>query len=136
MDPQDATQKSGDHIRSLDPYHPISLCLNCYNYYYEAYSSGADILLSDVYPVGINATFSTVWNTTCNATYGDCGCDDCEGKWEDISVRLDRFAQYDKWLERSIPKTLWGVPQAFGEESYWPRYPTSDEEIVSCDFAF
>jgi hypothetical protein len=27
-------------------------------------------------------------------------------------------------------KPQWGVPQAFGNETFWPRYPTAEEEIV------
>ncbi|KAJ5620619.1 hypothetical protein N7510_004603 [Penicillium lagena] len=128
-DPVHAPKATYELIKSLDPWHPVSLCLNCYNFHYAEYSSGADIILSDVYPIGINATYSTVWNTPCNTTYGDCGCDDCKGELEDIAVRLDRFAEYQTWLGRD-PKTFWGVPMAFGNESYWPRYPTPDEEIT------
>ena len=128
-DPLNATKQAYDLIKSLDPYHPVSLCLNCYNFYFQEYSSGADILLSDVYPIGNNITFSLPYGTVCNTTYGDCGCDDCKGEFEDISERLDRFAQYQNWLG-GPPKTSWGVPQAFGNESFWTRYPTPDEEVV------
>lgn len=34
--------------------------------------------MEDVYPIGINGTFSK-WGTACNATLGDCGCDNCAG---------------------------------------------------------
>ncbi|KAL8638212.1 MAG: hypothetical protein Q9228_004620, partial [Teloschistes exilis] len=56
--PPSAPSKAYAFIKSLDPYHPISLCLNCENYYFESYSSGADIVLADVYPVGTNVTYS------------------------------------------------------------------------------
>ncbi|KAL8965745.1 MAG: hypothetical protein Q9183_003706, partial [Haloplaca sp. 2 TL-2023] len=105
-DAPSATSKSYAFIKSLDPYHPISLCLNCQNYYFESYASGADIILADAYPIGNNLTYSTKYkyvrnpllfhsspfssslplydmlnnnlnSTPCNSTYGDCGCDNC-----------------------------------------------------------
>ena len=128
-DPLNSTKVSYDLIKSLDPYHPVSLCLNCFNFYYKEYASGADIILSDPYVIGMNASFSGPYGTVCNRTYGDCGCDDCEGNFEDIAVRLDSFAQYDKWIG-GPPKVQWGVPQAFGNETFWSRYPTPEEEVV------
>ncbi|KAJ5719430.1 hypothetical protein N7493_007885 [Penicillium malachiteum] len=128
-DPLNATKITYDLIKSIDAYHPVSLCLNCYNFYFEEYSSGADIILSDVYPIAVNTSWSTVYETPCNTTYGCCGCDDCEGTVEDISVRLDRFAEYQDWLGVS-PKTFWGVPMAFGNETFWTRYPTAEEEVT------
>ncbi|KAF7720291.1 Glycoside hydrolase superfamily protein [Penicillium ucsense] len=127
-DPLDATKITYDLIKSIDPWHPVSLVLNCYNFYYEEYSSGADIILSDVYPLAVNTSWSTVYDTPCNTTYGCCGCDDCEGNLQDISVRLDRFSEYQSWVS-SVPKPLWGVPMAFGNETFWSRYPTADEEV-------
>lgn len=131
-DPLSAPREAYDLLRELDPYHPVSLCLNCYNFHYQEYSQGADILLSDVYPVGINASWSVQFNTVCNTTYGDCGCDDCNGTLADVSRRLDLFAQYQSWLgnEAGPPKSLWTVPQAFGESEYWSRNPTGEEEVV------
>ena len=55
------TKKSYDLIKSLDPYHPVSLCLNCENYHFEEYTAGADIIMSDAYPIGTNTAFSTVY---------------------------------------------------------------------------
>ncbi|KAJ5945797.1 hypothetical protein N7454_002636 [Penicillium verhagenii] len=128
-DPLNATRLTYELIKSIDPYHPVSLCLNCYNFYFEEYSSGADIILSDVYPIAVNTSWSTVYETPCNTTYGCCGCDDCEGSVEDISVRLDKFAEYQTWLGES-PKPFWGVPMAFGNETFWTRYPTAAEEVT------
>ncbi|OJJ37264.1 hypothetical protein ASPWEDRAFT_38941 [Aspergillus wentii DTO 134E9] len=128
-DPLNATKEAYDKIKSLDPWHPISLCLNCYNFYYEEYSSGADIILSDVYPIAVNTSWSDQYDTACNTTYGCCGCDDCHGNFEDISLRLDRFSQYQAWIGGG-PKTYWGVPQAFGNDSFWKRSPTPEEEVI------
>lgn len=58
VDALNAPKRAYDQIKSLDPYHPVSLCLNCDNYYYQDYSSGADIVLSDVYPIGTNTSWS------------------------------------------------------------------------------
>ncbi|CAI7603888.1 unnamed protein product [Penicillium pancosmium] len=116
-------------IKLLDPWHPVSVLLNCYNFYYGCYSAGADIILSDVYPIGVNTTWSVVYNTPCNKTYGRCGCDDCDGAVEDISTRLNRFEIYQNWLG-SAPKPLWGVPQAFGDQTFYNRTPTAAEEVT------
>lgn len=40
---------------------------------YSPYTAGADIIMQDVYMVGNNVTYSTVWGTICNEDYGDCG---------------------------------------------------------------
>lgn len=126
--PLNSTRIAYDTIRSIDPYHPVSLALNCYDFYYSDYASGAEIILSDVYPISTNTSYSTVYYTPCNATYGCCGCDDCNGSFEDVSDRLDHFAHFDDVL--GWPKTHWGAPQAFGNETFWTRYPTAAEEVV------
>ena len=92
------------------------------------YAAGAEIVLSDVYPISTNTSFSTVYETVCNTTYGCCGCDNCNGTFEDISDRLDDFAHFDDLL--GWPKTHWSAPQAFGNETFWTRYPTAAEEVV------
>jgi hypothetical protein len=126
--PINSTRIAYDTIRTIDPYHPVSLALNCYDFYYSSYANGAEIILSDVYPISTNTSWSTVYDTPCNATYGCCGCDDCEGSFEDISDRLDNFAHFDDVL--GWQKTHWGAPQAFGNETFWTRYPTAAEEVV------
>ena len=128
-DPLNATKLAYDLLHSLDPYHPVSLCLNCYNFYFAEYSSGADIIMPDVYPVATDTSYSTVYDTVCNATYGCCGCDDCQGSFRDISERLDNFATYQDWLNLP-PKTSWSVPQAFGSGQFWTRDPTQAEMVV------
>ena len=43
-------------IRARDPYHPISLVLNCVEHPYRTvddYAVYADIVLSDPYPIGL-----------------------------------------------------------------------------------
>ncbi|TID17375.1 putative glycoside hydrolase subgroup catalytic core [Venturia nashicola] len=126
--PINSTAIGYNTIRSMDLYHPVSMALNCYNFYYSDYAAGADIILTDVYPIGNNNSYSTVYKTPCNATYGCCGCDDCDGVFEDISNRLDNFAHFDDILGWS--KTHWAAPQAFGNETFWTRFPTAAEEVV------
>lgn len=49
--PLNSPQLAYDLIRSSDVdagYHPVSLALNCQNFFFEAYSRGADIVLQDV----------------------------------------------------------------------------------------
>lgn len=40
-----STLEAGNLINQLDPYHPVSLVLNCYDYYFETYTQGATILM-------------------------------------------------------------------------------------------
>lgn len=121
-------------IHELDPYHPVAITLNCQDYYFGPYSLGADILMEDVYPIGINSTFSK-WNTTCNATLGDCGCDGCLGNVQDVSSRLDELSTYEFWLGRwPLPK--FHNPQVFHGEDYWSRDPTAGESRVMNALAF
>ena len=60
-DPLNATTTTYDLINSLDGYHPVSLVLNCEDYYWTEYTRGTDIVMQDTYMIGINATFSVVW---------------------------------------------------------------------------
>ena len=113
-------------LKREDPYHPTGLVLNCYNYYFDEYTSGADYVMEDAYPVGINATWSYNWNTACNLTYGDCGCDDCLGELQDVSIRLDAYYEYQEWLG-GLEKPVWSVLQAFSDDGYWKRDPTTKE---------
>ena len=129
-DPLNATSLAYDKIYDIDGYHPVSLVLNCQDYEFEAYAVGTDIVMQDAYTVGINATHSVVWDTECTPDYGDCGCDNCVGEFEDISRRIDQFGERlgDLGWERS--KAIWTVPQAFGNASYWSRIPTGKEWVV------
>ena len=122
-----STKLAYDQLKEMDPYHPVSLVLNCQNFYYEQYSSGGDIIFEDAYPVAINATWSIPWNTPCNLTYGDCGCDNCVGELEDISDRLDDIQNYQANLEGQGSKPTWAVLQAFGKQDYWKSIPTPAE---------
>lgn len=69
-----------------------------------------------------------MYDTVCNATYGCCGCDDCgvgPTVFSDISQRLDEFRRRDEVI--GWAKTQWFAPQAFGNETFWTRYPTAAE---------
>ncbi|KAK3373605.1 hypothetical protein B0T24DRAFT_553079 [Lasiosphaeria ovina] len=128
QDPFDAPSLARDLIRQLDPYHPVAITLNCQNYHFAEYSAGGDIIMEDVYPIGINSTWSK-WHTACNATLGDCGCDNCQGNLQDVPNRLDDYAAYESWLGL-WPKTKAHNPQSFHGEDYWLRDPSVDEELV------
>lgn len=129
-DPLNATSSAYDLIYSLDGYHPVSLVLNCQDYEFTSYASGADILLQDPYMISNNVTFSTLWHTPCNTSFGCCGCDNCKGRFEDISDRVDTFKNRLQVLGRDRTTSVWGVPQAFGNAQYWPRTPTGMEWVV------
>ncbi|KAI1372783.1 hypothetical protein F4677DRAFT_241396 [Hypoxylon crocopeplum] len=132
--PFDRTTAAQELIHELDPYHPVAVTLNCQDYYFGEYSAGADILMEDAYPIGINSTFSK-WGTACNATLGDCGCDNCAGNPQDVPSRLDDLAQYERWLGRwPLPK--FHNPQAFHGEDYWFRDPTPAEAFAMNALAF
>ncbi|KAK3948274.1 hypothetical protein QBC32DRAFT_222329, partial [Pseudoneurospora amorphoporcata] len=120
-------------ISSVDPYHPVSLVLNCQNYYFQQYSAGADILMADIYPIGTRESSANLtkskWGTPCNSTYGDCGCDNCFGSVLDVPNRFEDLARYEEWLGL-WPKSKMFNPQAFHGEGYWARDPTVEESWV------
>ncbi|KAK1761012.1 hypothetical protein QBC47DRAFT_291364 [Echria macrotheca] len=126
QDPFSAPLAAYETIKSLDPYHPVALVLNCQNYYFSEYEKGADILMADVYPIGINATYSK-WDTPCNVTYGDCGCDNCAGTLQDVPRRLDDLVKYESYIGKTRQKTKIFNPQAFHGEGYWLRDPSPAE---------
>ncbi|KAF8153023.1 hypothetical protein B0H34DRAFT_721877 [Crassisporium funariophilum] len=125
-----ATRTAYDIVQALDGYHPVSLALNCADYFFPEYVSGADVILPDVYMIGNNATFSTKYHTPCTPTFGCCGCDDCEGRFEDISKRLDETRARLRVLGWDKTKVVWAVTQAFGGEEFWSRAPTGREWLV------
>lgn len=102
------------YINLLDPYRPSSMVLNCQDYFFSEYAAGTPILMQDTYPIGINATYSVVWNTSCTRDQGDCGCDNCIGDFEDIRNRVDDFTTRLEVLGWERSSTVWTVPQAFG----------------------
>ncbi|RFU34974.1 hypothetical protein B7463_g1382, partial [Scytalidium lignicola] len=131
MYPLNSTLIAYNQIKAIDPYHPVSLVLNCQNFFYADYTLGADIVYEDAYPVGINATWSVSWDTACNTTYGDCGCDNCVGSLLDVPNRLDNIASYQEGLP--IPrKPTWAVLQEFGGpgSQYWAVVPSAEEVEV------
>ncbi|KAL9024435.1 MAG: hypothetical protein Q9196_006519, partial [Gyalolechia fulgens] len=134
QDSPDAPGKSYSYIKSLDPYHPISLCLNCQNYFFQEYTAGTDIIMADVYPIGTNTEYSTKYHTPCNTTYGDCGCDNCHTSptspaLSNIPSRIDLWARFQQQLGL-VPKPIWSVPQAFTAQDFFTRTPTPEEVIA------
>lgn len=122
-----STKLAYDQLRELDPYHPVSLVLNCEDFYCTDYAAGADVVFEDAYPVAINATYSIPWDTPCNTTYGDCGCDNCVGELTDVATRLDDIQSYQGSLEGQGKKPTWAVLQVFGEQDYWKSIPSVEE---------
>ncbi|KAL8670752.1 MAG: hypothetical protein Q9168_004731 [Polycauliona sp. 1 TL-2023] len=111
-----APSRSFAFIKSLDPYHPVSLCLNCQNYYFQEYSAGTDIILADVYPIGTNTSYSNKYHPTSPAL-------------ANIPSRLELWSSFRAQL--GLPhKPIWAVPQAFTQQDFWTRDP-SPQEIVA-----
>ncbi|KAI6147833.1 hypothetical protein BKA82DRAFT_504340 [Pisolithus tinctorius] len=113
-DPLNAAKQAYDLIYQMDGYHPISIVLNCEDYNFSPYVEGADIVLEDAYPIGINATYSPVWNTPCTPDFGHCGCDNCKGGLIDIKARVQTYKDRLDILGYDRTKTVWTTPQAFG----------------------
>lgn len=139
-DPLNATSTAYDLIYNLDGYHPVSLVLNCQDYYFTSYAAGADIIMQDVYIVGANVNTSLMFDTPCTPTYGVCGCDNCLpipaglddavppanasliplpensglGSFTDISDRVTSFLNRMQDVGWERTKAVWSVPQAFG----------------------
>jgi hypothetical protein len=101
--------------------------LNCQDYNFAPYVEGADIVLEDAYPVGINGTYSPVWHTECTPDFGHCGCDNCQGNIYDIKARIQTFKDRLNILGYDRTKTVWTTPQAFGSGAYWNTTPTGQQ---------
>ncbi|KAI6169075.1 hypothetical protein EDD17DRAFT_1525052 [Pisolithus thermaeus] len=123
-DPFDAAKQAYDLIYQLDGYHPVGIVLNCEDYNFTPYVEGADIVLEDTYPIGINATYSLVWHTPCTPDFGHCGCDDCRGGLIDIQARIQTYKDRLDILGYDRTKTVWTTPQAVGDGAYWTTIPT------------
>ncbi|KIJ18323.1 hypothetical protein PAXINDRAFT_167512 [Paxillus involutus ATCC 200175] len=126
-DPFTAARNTYDLIYQLDGYHPVSIVLNCQDYNFTPYVEGADIVLEDAYPLGINATYSPVWHTECTPDFGHCGCDNCQGFLYDVTARIQTYKNRLEILGFDRTKTVWTTPQAVGSGAYWNSTPTGQE---------
>jgi len=96
-----------EFIKEQDPYHPVTLVLNCVNSA-PTYVNCADILMADPYPIGLSQPV---------------GCADCIGQPIDVPTRMSEIL-----LEINSTKPLWAVVQAFGgPNEHWNREPTWQE---------
>ncbi|KAI9571957.1 hypothetical protein HD554DRAFT_2213418 [Boletus coccyginus] len=127
-DPFNAARDAYDLIYEMDGYHPVSIVLNCQDYNFAPYVEGADIVLEDAYPIGINATFSPVWHTPCTPYFGHCGCDNCQGSIYDIKTRIQTFKDRLDILGYDRTKAVWTTPQAIASVgAYWNTVPTGQQ---------
>jgi hypothetical protein len=126
-DPFTAARDTYDLIYQMDGYHPVSIVLNCEDYNFTPYVEGADIVLEDAYPIGINATYSPVWHTECTPDFGHCGCDNCKGTLDDIRSRIQTYKDRLNILGYDRTKTVWTTPQAVGSGAYWSITPTGQQ---------
>ena len=94
-----------DKIYDIDGYHPVSLVLNCQDYEFEAYTTGTDIVMQDVYMTGINTT-----------------------RW--CEIRNAQFGNRSRTLGWERTKAIWAVSQVSGGNSYGSRILTEKECMV------
>lgn len=110
-------------IQSIDPHRPVTLVLNHIRSSAVQFSHAADIIMTDVYPVGLDPK-------KCNYRDegGCCGCDGCFG---DIGTDIRRRMQSYRSQLAEIGKPrmpIWMVLQAFSDpKSCWSRAPTPEE---------
>ncbi|BFZ58785.1 hypothetical protein PYCC9005_005850 [Savitreella phatthalungensis] len=104
---------------------PVSIVLNCRDYGFSEYVAGAEIVLVDPYPIGVDMSFSRRWGTPCNETLGACGCDGCKGTIVDMYTRVSE-ARAKLTLLPGRQAAVWAVAQAFDglDEKHWDRLPT------------
>ncbi|KAI6151535.1 hypothetical protein BKA82DRAFT_4100289, partial [Pisolithus tinctorius] len=93
-----AHEPDGNSDPLMDGYHPIGIVLNCEDYDFTPYVEGADIVLEDAYPIGINATYSLG------------GLIDIKARIQTYKDRLDILG-YDR-------------TRPFPPHSYWTTIPT------------
>lgn len=136
--PLDSVARAAELIRSLDPYHPTAVVLNCRDHHWSAYTSGVDILLADVYSIALNPIWSKNWSTPITPTFGASGCDGCIGNFYDLTSRLDEWRERARVEGRRRKLVHWVVPQAFNDhgEEFWWRVPEGVEEAVQIILAW
>jgi len=136
--PLNTTKDTRDLIHSVDPYHPVALVLNCADYHWTEFSSGADILLADPYPIALNGAFSKRWSTPITYDYGVSGCDGCMGSFYDITNRIDDWKNRARLSDKARDMPLWIVPQMFSDhgDEFWWRAPEGDEGAVQVVLAW
>lgn len=106
------TKESYELIKRLDPYHPVSLVLNCHEFRTDDFTPYTDILYSDPYPIGVDCR-------KCDATFGCCGCDMCDGFGgvKEVAKRTKQFLDKSRYKFQPV----WIIVQAFGKEQWWNR---------------
>ncbi|KAL7922448.1 hypothetical protein ACQKWADRAFT_326711 [Trichoderma austrokoningii] len=120
-------RKAGSLIKKLDPYHPIAASLGCDDYYFGEYSNTADIIVANVHPIGAS---TSRWHTDCNATYGNCGCDNCKGNVADVAARLEKWAQHERLLNRWPKPKMLSLQVSPDGENHLPAKPSGDEIVA------
>lgn len=129
MEDPEAFNHALERVRELDSrYHVVSTAYNCADFFFEEYTRDVDVVMTDPYPIGLRSSMHgglSIYNTVCNQTYGCCGCDNCDGRVEDISGRVDSYRTLLETYDRQA--AIWLVPQLFGKESHWERFPTALE---------
>lgn len=109
---------------------PVSLVLNCRDHFFDEYSKSSNIITVDAYPVGVDVSFSKLYKTVCNATHGDCGCDNCLGTMVDTYTRVRETRAKIRLLERDGSQVVWSVGQGFPTQHLWDRTPSYREVIA------
>ncbi|ORX39556.1 hypothetical protein BD324DRAFT_648197 [Kockovaella imperatae] len=134
VDPIDSTKLAYETIYTHDGYHPVSLVLNCENYFFEEYAlQGSDIIMVDPYSIALNAAWSKTYNTIVTENFGVSGCDGCVGNFYDISNRVEASRDRARLRGQWRNKPTWIVPQSFDDAQleFWYRAPYGSENACN-----
>lgn len=125
--------ESGQGVKKNDPYHPISLTLNCEDYYFSNYTQGNDIILTNPFVIGrSNERLSVGDSLDSTSIYGSGRCDNCKGSFLDLVNRIRIFRNRRHLLRKDRTMQIWGVPQASKIQGDLGRGPTGQEFLLMC----
>ncbi|MBW0514744.1 hypothetical protein O181_054459 [Austropuccinia psidii MF-1] len=121
------------YIRKNDAYRPLSLTLNCEDYYFANYTQGMDVILTNPFVIGMSSNNgSSDRPPRSDSVYGSCLCDNCRGSFLDLIHRLRLFRKKRHFLGKTRAMQFWGVPQASSVDQKFERTPSGQEFLLMC----
>ncbi|PLW09508.1 hypothetical protein PCANC_24192 [Puccinia coronata f. sp. avenae] len=139
MEPDGHAMEAGDiceasqAVRQNDPYHPVSITLSCQDYNFSNYTSGNDIILTNLFVIGANQ-HSAGGATGSNSIFGSFACDKCKGSFLDLVYQIRIFRDRRHALGRDRNMQIWGVPQANPPPNSATNFnvPTGEQFLLMC----